>query len=174
MMTITTTKMEGCDEMMTIVATVLCELSGIALRGTAPSISSGERLLHCQTAESCALQSVSTSRRSFTNSPRSLLRWVWTLACVTHILLKGPAKRGHIKAATLLTRACFANVDSFCQARSICGGNKFCVLDTKKFRNISYVRAWCAAMFAAFCQGLNRATPKRDQLQVSPAGSPEI
>ena len=75
-------------------------------------------------------------------------------------LTKGPAKRGHIVAATLLTRACSPNVDSFCHVDNICGGH------TKKgflkiFRNVSCVRA-ARNNVAAFCQ--ERATSQYTML----------
>ena len=37
----------------------------------------------------------------------------------------------------LLTWSCIPNVDSFCHAHNICGGHKFCALDTKCFRKSS-------------------------------------
>ena len=72
---------------------------------------------------------------------------------------KGPAKRGHIVAATFLTWSCFPHVDSFCHARNIYGGHKFCVLDCKNYflkilvGHISCVRA-ARNNVATFCHGL--------------------
>ena len=63
---------------------------------------------------------------------------------------KGPAKRGHIVAATLLTRSGFPNVDSFCHAHNICGGHKNGSENLQK-----HVRTACNNV-ARFCHG--RAT----------------
>ena len=46
------------------------------------------------------------------------------LASISPRYSQGPAKRGCIVAATLVTWLCFSNVDSFCHARNIRGGHK--------------------------------------------------
>ena len=84
---------------------------------------------------------------------------------------KGPAKRGHFVAPTLLTWSCFPNGDSFCHTRKICGGHKFCVfvfvwtpLDPRFSENLQKISCGRAARnnIAAFCHG--RATSRDTML----------
>ena len=60
---------------------------------------------------------------------KNILCWNYGIWC--RILIenpKGPGKRGHIVADTLLTQS---NVSPFACVRNICCGHKFCVRDTK-------------------------------------------
>ena len=57
--------------------------------------------------------------------------WVPNVYYIASSPYRELAKRAHIVAATLLMWSGFPSVDSFWHTCNICGGHKFCVLDTK-------------------------------------------